>query len=92
VKGMNCEEKLGLLEQQMHEMDQDINNYLDRINELEEENGAMAEKHADKDILLNHFEKALRGISELPKVRGIGNLENKYNNIIEMAKMVIRYK
>lgn len=36
------------------------------------------------------YENVLREISEMPKVRGIGWLENNYNKAIELAQREIR--
>ncbi|WP_108669532.1 hypothetical protein [Peribacillus acanthi] len=38
------------------------------------------------------YENTLREISQMQKVRGIGILENKYNKVIDLAQMAMRYK
>ena len=38
------------------------------------------------------YENALREISQMPKVRGIGSFENNYNKVIDLAQITIRYK
>jgi hypothetical protein len=38
---------------------------------------------------VGYYEKALRKISEMPIIRGTGDLETKYNNVIILAKKTI---
>lgn len=41
---------------------------------------------------VNRYEKALKEISQSPKIRGIGNFESKYNHLIDTATMAIKNK